>query len=408
MTARHAPNKHKLSELAVKRLRPRAKPYLVWDTVVSGLVVRIRPTGARSWYCVYSRHGRPRWYRLGDPTIIPLADARLLAREALLAVAKGGDPAADRRAARNRGTFAELASQYVEQHAKQRNKSWPQADALVRRHLIPKWGALQVETIMRSDVKAMMRSIKAPIVANQTLAAASAIFAWAIREEIVKENPCKAVERNETKTRERVLSDDEVPKFWRAFDSAGLVAGTALKMILLLGQRPGEVAHMRREHIVDRWWNMPGDPAPALGWPGTKNGTTHRVWLPPAAQELIAELDGGELAAGFVFAGERGGSVKALDAAMRKICADLEVERATPHDLRRTHGTTITGLGLGREAMNRVQNHIEGGIGDVYDRHDYSAEIKRTMEAAAARVTVLAEGRPATKKAVQIGRRANP
>jgi hypothetical protein len=27
-------------------------------------------------------------------------------------------------------------------------------------------------------------------------------------------------------------------------------------------------------------------------------------------------------------------------------------------------------LGFGRDAMNRVQNHREGGIADVYDRHE--------------------------------------
>ena len=34
----------------------------------------------------------------------------------------------------------------------------------------------------------------------------------------------------------------------------------ALKLILLTGQRPGEVAAMQREHIVDGWWQMPGKP----------------------------------------------------------------------------------------------------------------------------------------------------
>ena len=135
-----------------------------------------------------------------------------------------------------------------------------------------------------------MTSITAPIVANQTLAAASALFNWAIREGVVAVNPCALVERNETKSRERVLSDSEIPTFWKAFDDAGLVASTALKIILLTGQRPGEVTHMRREHIVDGWWEMPGEPVPALNWPGTKNAHSHRVWLPAPAQALLAEM----------------------------------------------------------------------------------------------------------------------
>ena len=65
-------------------------------------------------------------------------------------------------------------------------------------------------------------------------------------------------ERNATKSRERVLSDSEIPLFWAAFDELGLLEGTALKLILLLGQRPGEVCAMVREHIVDGWWTLPG------------------------------------------------------------------------------------------------------------------------------------------------------
>jgi hypothetical protein len=97
---------------------------------------------------------------------------------------------------------------------------------------------------------------------------------------------------------------------------------------------------------------------------------------------------------GFVFAGARGGSVHGLDDAMRSICGKLGVDRATLHDLRRTHGTTITKLKFGRAAMNRIQNHKEGGIGDVYDVHDYAAENRHIMEAIAAHIMALAEGHP--------------
>ena len=101
-------------------------------------------------------------------------------REAALEIIEGSDPAAERKAERLTGTFADLASQYVELHAKKHNKSWRQAEALVRRHLLPRWGKLKASAITRADVRAVMIRIDAPIVANQTLAAASAIFSWAI------------------------------------------------------------------------------------------------------------------------------------------------------------------------------------------------------------------------------------
>jgi integrase len=385
-------HKRNLTELYVRKLQPGAAAFVVWDTRQRGLAIRVQPSGSKAWKCIYSRHGRPRWLHIGDAGAIGLAGARTLAAEAMLAVARGKDPAAEKKAERSKGTFEELANQYVEQHAKKANKSWRQGDALVRRHALPRWGKLQAASITRSDVKAMMAAIAAPIVANQTLAAVSAIFSWATKEELAAANPCKLVARNATRSRERVLADSEVPKFWAAFDDAGLVAGSALKTILLTGQRPGEVAHMRHEHIVDgAWWEMPGEPVPALSWPGTKNGESHRVWLPVPVRALLGEL-GDEASTGFVFAGPRGRAVAKLDAAMRSISAKLGVERATPHDLRRTFSTTVTGLGFGRDALNRVTNHREGGIASVYDRHGYAEENKRVMEAAAARIMSLAEG----------------
>ncbi len=110
-----------------------------------------------------------------------------------------------------------------------------------------------------------------PVMANQVLAAASAMFSWAIREEVVEpsNNPCIGIGRNPTKPRERVLSDTEVALFWDACNDVDLVRGLAPRMILPTGQRPGEARHMHRDHIEGRWWTMHDKPEPGTGWPGT-------------------------------------------------------------------------------------------------------------------------------------------
>jgi integrase len=313
-----------------------------------------------------------------------------MAAEAARAVAKGGDPAAEKRSQRGAGTFSDLHARYLEEHVKKHNKSWKQADALIRRHALPRWSKLQASTISRTDVKTLMGGIEAPIVANQTLTALSAIFSWALRQELIAANPCKLVPRNPRGKRERVLADSEIAPFWRALDDIDLMSASALRAILLTGQRPGEIAHMRREHIKDGWWEMPGKPVPPLRWPGTKNEESHRVWLPSSVQALIADL--GDSMGGFVFQGSRGGPARDLDGAMRTISTKLGTEPVRPHDLRRTHGTTITKLKFGRDALNRIQNHREGGIADVYDQHEYAEENKVIMETVAARIIALVEG----------------
>jgi integrase len=110
---------------------------------------------------------------------------------------------------------------------------------------------------------------------------------------------------------------------------------------------------------------------------------------------------------GLVFAGAHGTAVAKLDSAMRDICKALGAERATPHDLRRTFSTKVTGLGYGTEAMNRVTNHKEGGIASVYDRHGYADENRRIMEAVAARIMALVDGDPAVNVLPFVNRVSN-
>jgi integrase len=104
------------------------------------------------------------------------------------------------------------------------------------------------------------------------------------------------------------------------------------------------------------WWTLPGAPDPSAGWPGTKNGQTHRVWLSPPALQILDDLaiDNVQL----VFAGPRGTPVRDLGRAMQQVCRELRLNSpARPHDLRRTHGTLTTSLGFSRDQMNRRGRH---------------------------------------------------
>jgi hypothetical protein len=51
--------------------------------------------------------------------------------------------------------------------------------------------------------------------------------------------------------------------------------------------------------------------------------------------------------------------------------------------------------------MNRIENHVEGGISTIYDRHDYAKENKRVMEAVAAHIMALAGGGPVADNVIE-------
>jgi integrase len=387
-TMRRKPHKRRLNTLYARSTEA-ATFGVTWDTKLPGLALRVQGN-SRSYVLIYRFGKRPRWLKLGNALQITDRDARKLAREKQVQVANGIDPGAERRAERGAGTFGDLATSYVETYAKRRNKSWQQADALVRRYLWL-WAKLPVKNITRAEVRSAISKIDAPIAANQALAAASAIFSWAVQQELIPFNPARGVQRNPTQSRERVLTDDELPVVWPALS-------TPLKLTLLTGQRPGEVTHMRWQDLESGWWTMPG--RPVNGWPGTKNGQSHRVCLPQPVQAILHELNHGELS-GFVF-DTGNGPPRELHGSMRTICKMLKLERTTPHDLRRTHGTMITRLGFGRDAMNRIQNHREGGIADVYDQHKYAEENQRIMEAVAAHLLALAEGKAEASNVVPL------
>ena len=326
MSAKRPPRKLRFTDIAVKNAKPEPAVYTMWDTKQHGLALRVQPTGGRAFYAVYSRQGRPRWLHLGNARDLGLAAARTMAIETMLDVARGRDPVAERHAQRSSGTFADLVQRYLDEHAKKNNRSWKQADALgasfrpaamarsaggldhPRRHQDHDGDDREAER-RRADDPPRLRDL-----------------CMGVREDLLSANPCRAMAQNVTSDRERVLADSEIAPFWNALDDVDRVHALALRMILLTGQRPGEIRHMRREHIVDNWWTMPGEPVPAIGWPGTKNGTSHRVWLSAPAQAILAELYD-DADSGFVFANSRGGPSHRLDGTMRDLCSKMAIER---------------------------------------------------------------------------------
>src|SRR5262249_42846969 len=181
-------------------------------------------------------------------------------------------------------------------------------------------------------------------------------------------NPCRGVERNPTNDRERILSDDEIQRLWAVLDRIDTPQARACQMILVTGQRPGEVSCMRFEQVVDGgWWKIPGAIDPKIGWPGTKNKRDHKVWLPEAARAVSNHRGNVTSISGFVFADAGNRPVERLDELMRAVCEKLGIrDKVTPHDLRRSFLSTVTKLRFSRHLMDLIANHKTKTTTDVY------------------------------------------
>ncbi|MEX2642536.1 MAG: site-specific integrase [Acetobacterales bacterium] len=399
-SAAAAPERRVLTDALVRRAPAADRRRRIYDAAGNayGLTLVVEPSGKRSFKVPYRHHGRPRLYHLGDATKLGLKEARQLAKELWVKIASGDDPQAEKLAARKADTFGELLDRYVEEYAKRKNRSWRQADTAIRRHALRRWRPLPAAEVTRAEVRRLHAAVgaTAPVAADALLAHLSGLFGWAIKNEVVvlPANPCSGVERFGSKSRERVLSAAEMPTFWEGLDDVDPVAADALRLVLLTGQRPGEIRHMRREHIDGRWWTLPGEPDPVTGWPGTKNGQSHEVWLSDTALAIVE--DGGD---GWVLPGARGGPAAKLDTAMRSLSFEPPVR---PHDLRRTFATLAASLGVGRDAIDRLLNHRDGGIAGVYDRHRYRDENRAVWSSIAARVEALVNGKADDEKIVAI------
>jgi integrase len=207
----------------------------------------------------------------------------------------------------------------------------------------------------------------------------------------------------EAKGKTRTLNDQEIRLLWQALEKAKAAPGivAALKSLLLLGQRPGEVAGMavtELRHLDDigaAHWELP---------PGRmKARRAHVVPLPPLAREIaVAEIARQRAASPetkpeFVFASkfaERarlarhslsqalGRIIEGIDVSGNdaELVAKLKADRPTPHDLRRTVATGLARLGIPRDNRLAVLAHSYGDVHEVYDQYERLPQKRAALE----------------------------
>jgi integrase len=238
-----------------------------WDDVVRGLAVEVqpKPSTRKAWKFCYSIQGRSRWVTIGDALAMTPEEARRRANVLRVKVDDGLDPAADNKKKRNDGyTFASLYQRFLDE--KPRNKSWKQTDHLIRKNVLPLWQEARADAIDARQVRELLVTLaKKPSLRNQVQAAVSSVFQFAVDQYVIKANPARGIAKLKTPSRSRILYDDEISPFWEATEAIDPVRRAALRVILLTGQRPGEVCHMRREHFTARCGSCRAKSNPMVG-----------------------------------------------------------------------------------------------------------------------------------------------
>jgi len=384
----------KFTEIFIRNLKPQAKPYVVRET--GGFSLRIRPSGVKSWIFTYDFLGQRRNYTLGvypDLSLKAARSAHMAARELL---AQGLDPAGQKQAEvqakklqrdmeAREPNVAALVTEYMENHAKPKKKSWQEDQRILYKDVVPVWGGYKVKDITRRDVVSLVDVVAqrgAGIAANRTLAVVRRMFNFAIERGLLDVTPVSHIKPPAKENRrDRVLSAAETRTFWEQLEFAPISQPIrlALKLMLATGQRKGEIlaAQWANVDLHNGWWVIPAERA--------KNGMLHRVPLNATALAILRQLKALNLPEPWLFPSPREGGKKpitdtAVDHALRR-CDFGGLEHFTPHDLRRTVATTLGELGFNRLVQDKVLNHVDRTVGGIYDLHSYDKEKQMALNA---------------------------
>ena len=147
-----------LTKRTIEALMPQARPWIAWDTDVTGFGVKVHPTGTKSFVLNYrartgGRRARNRRVVIGDANWVAPDHARRRARELLDRVAVGEDPAEARTAARRLPTLAEAFEEYLEANPDRKEQTARFYRALMR-NCFADWLARPLSIIARRDVEA--------------------------------------------------------------------------------------------------------------------------------------------------------------------------------------------------------------------------------------------------------------
>jgi integrase len=378
----------RLTKQSLPSLRPRAKPYIEYDTDLAGFGVAVYPSGIKSWVCEYRPQGGGRGVAkkrvtLGKTSQLTPDQARKAAADMLAAVRLGRDPAqekAERRASVTVGELIDLFdAQYVEPMLKPGTAVGYRIalEKLRRAH-----GALKATALTRGQVTTLhFRMVDRPYAANRAVAVWSKAFAWASETGLISEgqNPVKGLKKYREQGRERFLTSEELARLGdklREGESVGLAysvdeakptakhapkaehrrvkldryAAAAIRLLILTGARLREILHAKWEQVdVQRGLIFLAD---------SKTGRKP-LYLSAAAQEVLADLPRIE-GNPHVIAGAKEGTPRSdLKKPWVAVSRAAGLEGVRLHDLRHSFASFGAGASLGLPIIGKLLGHSQ-------------------------------------------------
>ncbi len=385
--------KKNLTDAGIKNMKRPDTVVDYWDTTTRGLGLRIAPSGRRTFnvQAKVLRNGKRRdtRFKLGVYPVMTLAEAREQAVEIKRQLKDGLDPVAVRKAEASKQdrlsahhvetSFSAIRQRFLNEYVAKNLKASTSRDyrqvLTVRFGL---WDDIAMENIDGDMVLDVLETIDRPYAANHARAYLSGMCSWAVKKRIILTNPVRDIAKPHKETaRDRVLEDDEIADLWIASDEMGYPFGLMFKVLLLTGQRIGEVSGMRRADVdLDKqMWTIPGSL--------TKNKERHSVPLSDQVVAILIALP--RISDQYMFSTTTTTPISGFGRAKNQIDNLSNVTEWRWHDLRRTFATNAAEhLEIDLPVAEAIMNHKSGstaGIVGVYNRARYTEQKKTGLQA---------------------------
>jgi integrase len=397
-----------VTKRAVDALVPARSNTFLWDRELPRFGVKITPTGAKVYIVQYRTGRRLRRYTIGRHGAPWTPDlARKEALRLLALVASGIDPAAAKLAGRTAPIIRELAERVRTEHlVKRKAATRSEYDRLLRLHILPALGSLAVADVARADVAKLHHQLRAtPMQANRAMAVLSKMMnlaeRWGLRPDGT--NPCRHVERNRERRRERFLSTAEIGRLGRVLDQAARgpltlsarkekaaavtvtlspYALAAIALLLLTGARRGE--------ILGLTWAQVELERGLLRLPESKTGP-RVIHLNAAALAILERLPRVAGNPHVVVGDRRGAHLVNLNKPWRALRQVAQLEDVRLHDLRHTHASVGAAAGLGLPMIGALLGHTQAATTQRY-AHLAADPVRAAAELVGARIARALEG----------------
>lgn len=381
------------------------------DGTVSGLQLRVSPSGVMAWSLRYRvrgiggvsatgriRSGQQARIGLGRYPAIGLKEARAAATKVLLDAERGEDPAQkERLASQERAaasvTVEDLVRLFLKKqkdrglaHSTERQIQW-----LLRAHTFPRIGAIPIGSLSRHEAREHLAVVrkKDPATgrggshaANDVRKWMRRIFNWARDEGLAENNPFDGIRDRDPalKSRDRVLSLEELRAVWNGASTIGYPWGPIYQLLLLTGARRGE--------WTDARWSWIDQKSGQVEWPSSsyKSRRPHVLPITQRVEALLAPLP--RWTSGDHIFSTTGGIKPVSSYSKAKVALDRAIasELATAmkpwvvHDLRRSVATHMARIGVDEIVIERLLGHAIPGVKGIYNRYRYLDEVGAALK----------------------------